>query len=65
MINKVPALEVAIETISELTSPKSTLEDFEAARDYIFSIEQYIAITTICNLYQIVRDIEILNKNFN
>lgn len=65
MIDKVQALEVAIEIISELTSPKSTLEDFKAARDYIFSIEQYIEINTIRNLYQIIEDIKFLNKNFN
>ena len=65
MINKVQALEVAIEMISELTSSKSTLEDFKAARDYIFSIEQYIEINTIHNLYQIIRDIEIFKQKLH
>lgn len=58
MINKLQALEVAIEMISELSSPKSTPEDFKATRAYIFSIEKYLTATTIYDLYQIIKNIE-------
>lgn len=62
MLNKVQILEVAIEMISDLLSSKSTPEDFKATRAYIFSIEEYIAKTTVCNLYQIVTGIEIFKQ---
>ncbi len=62
MLDKVQILEVAIEMISNLSSSKSTSEDFKTTRVYILSIEKYIAVTTICNLYQIVADIEIFKQ---
>lgn len=62
MLNKVQILEVAIEMISDLLSSKSTSEDFKATRAYIFSIEEYIEVTTVCNLYQIVEGIEIFKQ---
>lgn len=62
MLDKVQILEIAIEMISNLLSSKSTSEDFEATRAYIFSIEEHIAVTTVCNLYQIVEDIEIFKQ---
>lgn len=62
MLDKVEILEVAIEMISDLLSSESTSEDFKTTRTYIFSIEKYIAATIVCNLYQIVDDIEIFKQ---
>lgn len=62
MFDKLQALEVAIEKISRLSSSKSTEEDFNSTRDYIYSIKSRIAITTICNLYQIITNIEITKQ---
>lgn len=62
MFDKLQALEVAIEMISNLSSSKSTPKDFKSIRAYIFSIERYMTITTVCNLYQIIADIEIFKQ---
>lgn len=64
-IDKMEAINVALELINDLSSPKTTIEDIYATLDYIHSIEDFIPIEITLQLYVLISHFEVFQRKLN
>lgn len=64
-IDKMEAINVALELINDLSNPKTTIEDIYATLDYIHSIEDFIPIEITLQLYRLISHFEVFQRKLN